>query len=131
MASQFSPHGQCNIVVEDNIIILELEGPWNLEFMQQMHSSLLKASEQIDVNNYGVLLILHGETLAVQEAIDCHVEFIKKVKTKAIAINLVHSSIPSMTQLMCEKVYQAAILPSAYFTDTLSAKKWLKAQLSL
>ncbi|MCJ8319124.1 MAG: hypothetical protein MJK12_05795 [Colwellia sp.] len=131
MSSQFIPHGECNITVEGNILIVEVEGLWNIEFMQNMHASLLKASQQVDVNNYGLLLILHGEALGAQVAIDYHIEFIQRVNTKAIAINLAHCSIPSMTKHMCEKVYRTVNFPSQYFTDTLTAKNWLKAQLSL
>jgi len=131
MSSQFIPHGKCNIAVEDNLLIVEIEGPWNIEFIQNMHASLLKASQHVDINNYGILLILHGETLAVQEAIDYHVEFIQQVNTKALAINLAHSNIPSMTKQMCEKIYRTVNFPSQYFTDTPSAKEWLQSQLSL
>jgi len=124
-------HGKCDIIVEDNILVVEVEGPWNIEFIQNMHASLLSASKQIDINNYGILLLLCGDAVAVQEAIDYHIEFIQHISAKAVAINLAHSNVPSITKHMCEKIYQTVSFPTQYFTDTLSAQKWLKAQLSL
>ena len=129
MSSQFNVHGKCQIVVEDNVLIIDAEGPWNIEFMQKLHKQLQEASQQVDINNYGVLLKPYGEALAVQEAIDYHVDFLRQARTKVVAINLANSDIPSMTKLMCEKIYQQANLSAEYFTDNIAAKKWLKEQL--
>lgn len=128
---QFAPHGKCKLSIEGSILIADVEGPWNIEFVHLLHEQLVDKVKELNVNNYGVLLIPRGEALASQEAIDCHTNFLKQVKAKAVAINLTDSLVPIISKNMYEKIYQSVNLTAEFFDDNVSAKKWLAQQLTL
>ncbi len=129
MNSSFSAHGQTKILVEDNIIIIESTGPWNLEYFETFHQELVLTLVKFSLDKYAVLLIPIGETIAVHEARDYHIKFLKKGTVRAVAINLSKSKIPLATQNMCKEVYSEVPLEHEFFTSTEEAKCWLKNKL--
>ncbi|KGJ94912.1 hypothetical protein [Colwellia psychrerythraea] len=130
MAINFPAHGKININIEDNIIILECEGPWNLEFFHILHQDLYNAVKQIAYSKYAVLLIPIGEAIGTAETMDYHINFLKKGQATAVAVNLSRSEVPSTTEHICRISYQAVNLKHEFFLDNDTAKRWLKEQLS-
>jgi hypothetical protein len=91
LIQKFASHGQCQFTLDNNIII-DAEGPWNVEFFKQMHANLQQVVLENFINiNYGIIVILKGETLATQEGLDYHLYKVKHGTAKAIAINMIHS----------------------------------------
>ena len=89
MKAEFIAHGKCNFTVEDNIIIIDATGPWNLEFFQQMHRDLSEIIlRDVDFYNFAILLVLKGDSFATQEGLDYHLNLVRKGPTKALALNL-------------------------------------------
>ena len=131
MTSKFSVHGHCQITVEQNIIIVEAEGPWNIEFFHQLHLDLRKTAQSTDYNSFSILLVLAGEGLSVEEAIDFHVEFLIKSSVKAIAINLKDCITPASTKAFCQKIYFAADIEHKFFDDNATAIKWLNEKMTM
>lgn len=124
-------HGNCNFVVEGNIITIEATGPWNIEFFKQMHRELAEIiSTEVDDKNFAILLILKGDSLAVQDGLDYHLHIVKSGPTKALALNSALSNTPQMTQNIFKKVYDLAGLKNQCFDSTTAAKTWLLAQLA-
>ncbi|MCP4325668.1 MAG: hypothetical protein GY787_28280 [Alteromonadales bacterium] len=81
------------------------------------------------LDKYVVLLIPIGETIAVHQANDYHIEFLKKGAARAVAINLSKSAPPLTTQTMCTEVYSEVSLEHKFFTSSEEAKHWLKSKL--
>ncbi len=127
----FAIHGKCNIEIDNNIIVLHAEGPWNMEFFQQLHLDLIQASKQVIHAPYAILLQPIGEAIPVNEVIDFHINFIKQGKATAVAVNLEYCHSSFMTQQMCERVYSTAGIKHAFFNSRASALSWLKQQLAL
>tara|TARA_R110000744_G_scaffold378497_1_gene494728 strand:+ start:345 stop:740 length:396 start_codon:yes stop_codon:yes gene_type:complete len=131
LKAELHPHGKCHYLVEDNIITINATGPWNLEFFQQMHRELLDiALNDVDVNNFAILLILQGDSLAAQDGLNYHLKLVKAGSAKALAINSALSNAPSISQSIFKKVYDQAGLKNKCFNSTESAKVWLTKQLS-
>ncbi len=129
MAIRFSAHGKTNLNVVENIIILECEGPWNIEFFHLLHRQIYQAIKQCSPNNYGVLLIPLGETIGTPDTMDYHIKFLKRGNPCAVAVNLSRSKVPQSTKDLCHLAYATAQLPHAFFTDNESALKWLKENM--
>jgi len=129
VADYFKSHGKCNINIKDNIIVIDAQGPWNLEFVQQLHENLTAAVKQIDNPQYFVLLVPYGEALVVSEGIDYHINFIQNSHVSAVALNLQHTSTKSITKNLFEKVYQTAGIKHKFFTCNNLAEQWLLSQL--
>lgn len=131
MKAELFPHGKCHYLVEGNIITIDATGPWNLEFFKQMHHELINiALTQVDVNNFAILLILQGDSLAAQDGLDYHLKLVKAGSAKALAIYTALSNAPAISQSIFKKVYDQAGLKNKYFNSTKSAKAWLTKQLS-
>jgi len=126
-----SPHGKCSYLVEGNIITIDATGPWNLEFFKQMHRELGEIIvNDVDFNNFAILLILKGDSLAAQDGLNYHLNLVRSGPTKALAINSALSNAPQITQSIFKKVYDQAGLKNRYFNSTEAAKAWLTEQLT-
>jgi hypothetical protein len=124
---KFPVHGRCQITVNNNIIIIDALGPWNLEFFEILHSNLQQTVQDSFKNKiYGIVVILKGETLATQEGLNYHLSQVKQGNAKAIAINMIHSSFALTTQIQFEAVYNKAGLKNKFFRNTSSAKLWIE-----
>lgn len=55
MALSFTAHGNSHIWVQNNIIVIESRGPWNLEYFQGFHQDLINVVKHHALVNYGVL----------------------------------------------------------------------------
>jgi hypothetical protein len=130
MAIHFGAHGSVNISIKENIITLECEGPWNIEFFHILHLDLISAVKQVDSSNYGILLIPIGEAISTAETMDYHINFLNQGGAKAVAINLARSDVPSSTENICRIAYQAANLKHDFFLDNETAMLWLNKQLA-
>lgn len=123
---KFSPHGSIEISLEDNIVVMDIEGPCNTEFFQEMVEKLAKVRDKINLNNYTGLVILHGEALASEDAMLYFTNYLKTVSPKAVALNLQYAESPSLTEPLCRKAYSAANIKHAFFMSTDEAKIWLR-----
>ena len=130
MASSYIVHGDSNIHVEDNIIILESRGPWNAEYFQELHRQLTTIVQDNALTDYGVLLIPLGEAIGVHGAMDSHVNFVRQSQTKAIAINLSRCETPFSTESLCRVLYDDANIKYEFFFSTEEAKQWLKFEMA-
>jgi hypothetical protein len=130
LSPKFPVHGRCQIITDNNIIIIDALGPWNLEFFEILHSNLQQTVQSNFQNKtYGIVVVLKGETLATQEGLNYHLEKVTKGNAKAIAINMMHSSFALTTQIQFEAVYNKAGLKNKFFHDTSSAKQWIESLL--
>lgn len=128
MGSIFLPHGDCSYCAQNNIITIEAEGPWNLEFFIKMHKDLREVIiNYADLDDYKILVIFKGEAFAVQEGLDYHLAGVKLGNTKAIALSLEFCNNPGFTKAQFEKVYNEASLANKFFSKTDEALKWLEA----
>ncbi len=130
MTLPFSAHGQACISVADSIMTIQSRGPWNVEYFTDMHCEIIETIKKHSLTNFAVLLIPYGEAIAVHEAIDYHVNFLRKGKSNAVAINLSCCDTPLSTENMCRKIYEAAGLTHEFFYDNEQAIVWLQKQNS-
>jgi hypothetical protein len=130
MVAKFIAHGNTEIIMEGNIIVIRCVGPWNIEYFHRLHQDILTAVSQVDINNYGVLFLPISEAICVAEAIDYHVDFLKQGNAKAIAVNLTGSEVPNITKDLCQKAYEQAGLNFQFFYSDESAKAWLQHHLA-
>ncbi|GLX79183.1 hypothetical protein tinsulaeT_25230 [Thalassotalea insulae] len=125
-SANFTPHGMLQISVDNNLVTIEIEGPCNAEFFQLMTAKLSGVREQIDLNNYTALIVLHGEALATPDAMEYFTSYLKTISVKAVALNLALTSTPSTTEQVCQRAYREAGINHQFFTDNSKAIKWLR-----
>ena len=76
----FLSHGRMNITVDNDLVILDIEGPCNTEFFKSMSEQLKRIRPQINLNNYTCLVILHNEALATQDAMSYFTNYLKTIQ---------------------------------------------------
>ena len=125
----FPPHGKLDIKIENNLIIIEAQGPWNIEYLQYLHQQLLSSVAKVDVDNYGILISPIDDAISVKEGFEYHLNFIRHATVKAVAVNLARCTSPLMTENICRKLYGEAEINHSFFTDETAARTWLNSQL--
>ncbi|WP_440876161.1 hypothetical protein [Thalassotalea sp. PLHSN55] len=130
MNDAFVAHGKFDIRVESNIIALSAQGPWNIEFFDELHHELFHVAATMQEKKYAILLSPIGEAIAVNNSIAYHVDFIRKGKAIAVAVNLEQCDFKALTKHQCGQAYKLANLKHAFFEDEHSARLWLEQQLS-
>ncbi len=130
MKAEFIAHGKCSYTIEDNIVMIDATGPWNLEFFKKMHRELSDIIlNDVDFHNFAILLILKGDSFATQDGLDYHLHLVKQGPTKALALNSTLSNASQITQSVFKKVYDKAGLENQNFDTTEAAIRWLKSKL--
>ncbi len=125
----FSRHGTLDIVIEDNLILIEAQGPWNIEYLDYLHEQLRIAVSKVDINNYAILITPKGEAISVEAGLEYHLNFIRQGNTKAVALNLAHCTTALLTESLFTKLYRAAGIKHAFFDNNFDARQWLEAEL--
>jgi hypothetical protein len=68
---KFRPHGKADFRVEGQLILIELEGPWNAELVEQIHERVVELKATLIANGkWGLLIIISNSLLCPLETID-------------------------------------------------------------
>jgi len=126
-----SCHGKINVNLDDDRLTMDIEGPLNIEFFQQMQEKLKVLKTQLDINNYTCLVILHGEALATPEAMAYFTQYLKTVQARAVAINLQYVDSPAITRDICQLAYENSGINYRFFLDNNSAITWLSTCMAV
>ena len=124
-----TPHGTLDITIEGNLILIEAQGPWNIEYLALLHEQLIKAVSQVDQNNYAILITPKGETISVEAGFEYHLNFIRQGNTKAVALDLAHCTTALLTESIFTKLYRMAGIKHAFFDNSFDARQWLENEL--
>jgi hypothetical protein len=122
----FAPHGTLKITTEDNIIMIDVEEPWNIDYIDYLHQQLLLAVTQVDYNNFGALFTPKGEVISVEAGVGYHADFIRQGNTKAIAVSLAYCATPLLAESLFSKIYRSAGVRHAFFDNGFDARHWLE-----
>ncbi len=124
---QYQSHGSVDITVEDKIIYIETTGPWNLEYFSGFHEELLLASAHLKSEKFAVLLTVKGEAICSLDAIEAHIEFLKKSTVSGIAINYEQCITAKISTQIFTDMYERAGIQFSFFEDNVLAKAWLQS----
>lgn len=122
----FSCHGKINVTLDDDLLTMDIEGPCNIEFFQQMQEKLTILKPQLNLENYTGLVVLHGEALGTPEAMAYFTQYLKTVQPRAVAINLQYVDSPNITREICQLAYGDSGIKYRFFLDNNSAATWLR-----
>jgi len=128
--TMFTPHGNLDISVKDNVVTIDIEGAMNLEFFKQMEADLAKVGPQLSPGKYAAHVILRGDALASPDATEYFTNYMVKVDVAAVAISLQYADSALLTEMLCSKAYTKANINHQFFTNDHQAKEWLLSYLS-
>lgn len=130
MIDQYSKHGTYSINIEDNTLIIEAKGPFNIELVTQYHVELLNSAELLAKRGHpwSQIIILHEESLFTPDAAQKLMESNCWRKTKGLsrsAVVLVNPVGASLITKQLNDIYNKSMIESAVFAEITAAKKWL------
>lgn len=129
MSVEFPIHGQCEIEVEDDLMVLTAFGPWNIEFFHAFHAALIDKASAITHGQHVVLLKPKGQAITTRECLDLHCNFLKHIKAVAIAVDLSGCETKPITKALLENIYKRAGVKFYIFENESLARAWLKEEL--
>jgi hypothetical protein len=131
---KFKPHGKADFRVEGQLILIELEGPWNAELVEQIHERVVELKATLIANGkWGLLIIISNSLLCPLETIDT----IKRTVLEDAEQNG-HAAVGLVAARSVEgrglleawycKLYDG-ICPVAFFETLDEAKRWIAPYL--
>ncbi|WP_438862961.1 hypothetical protein [Neptunicella sp.] len=131
--SMFPDHGHFELKIEGNVLVVDAEGPANIELIQRYRREVQVFRQQLAGSVWGNLVIFHGDSLITHEATEAMKSSIadaKQAGMAAVAVLLDNVMYSNMAIHLWGSFYQQVGLPHAFFTDEQLARQWLADQLN-
>lgn len=130
--SSFRVHGTVELSVQGQILVIEGEGPWNMESMQESGERFKPLTRQLLSQPWAVLVILRGQPIYVPEAAALLSQNVKRDKDNgrlATAVMLNQSATPGFGKRHITDIYRAAGETFEFFDERQDATSWLETKL--
>lgn len=135
MTKHFPAHGRYKIYCEDRLLVSEIQGPWNIEFIREWSTASIPFCEEMKRGGAWVAVaIIAGSMLATPEAMDA----LRKVITNSREIYgcIGHALVAApgvagrgLVEFAFERSY-GDISTTAFLDDYASAKAWAQQLLT-
>ncbi|WJG08805.1 hypothetical protein [Aliiglaciecola sp. LCG003] len=129
---KFPGHGQLSAICENNILVIEGTGPWNIEMLSSTDEEATKMLQELYLQPWAVLAIMHGNSTFLPDAAKKLQQIIRQEKTHnrvATAIIVTYTAHPSFSKAHLASIYQLAGETFEFFTNKEAAMDWLTRQL--
>lgn len=134
MSWKFKEHGMLHAKKENNILVVEGTGPWNIEMLDNSGVKAQQILHELSQDFWGALTIMHGEAVYLPDASERLIEIVKQqksLKRVATAIIVADSSLPAFSQGYLSGIYEKAGEEFAFFEHKVDAIKWLEQRIGL
>ncbi|TKB05069.1 hypothetical protein E5672_02965 [Alteromonas portus] len=127
---KFSAHGdvQAHFLQERRILVIDLSGPFNLEFILKYQRVVGAERKKINVPCWASLVNVHGLALAPMEAtLDAQLIVDEAVDSGLVATAVVLHEPEGLAlqQKFWSKIYDGSTLPFQFFNRSSEACDWL------
>lgn len=131
--SNFGIHGSLSLSLEGNILVLEGEGPWNIESLLKSGEDVVPLAKQLYGKPWGVVCTILGEPIHVPDAAQMLVEIVRSDREKgrvASALLVDNCNAPKFARNHIGEIYSQAGEVFEFFTDEQEAKRWVKQKIA-
>lgn len=133
---QFAPHGEFTLRSDGEILCYEATGPFNLESMQALRITRIKAYERWQpTRKFAAVVHWHNSALMSPEAFhayrDGYIQFIQDTQAEAVVAWAADADVEGM-YLMVQKFAEVFALTRTnfrFFTDIAPAHAWVRENL--
>lgn len=119
----FLPHGNSELKIEDNILILELKNSFNKEGVKLVHRKLKSFIDERPNSKWSLIIFLGRDTLLTMEAIDDTIEFFiwcQKHQCEKVA----YVAINSVQKETANLILKSLSLKKGFFESYEDARAW-------
>ncbi len=131
--SGFNIHGSLTLSVEGSLLMLEGEGPWNLESLLKSGKDVAPLVTPLYGKPWGVVCTILGEPIYVPEAAKMLVDIVRTDKEKgrvASALLVNRCNAPKFAHNHISEIYNEAGEEFAFFDDIEEAKRWVNQKIA-
>ena len=127
---KFSAHGdvQAHFLQERRILVIDLSGPFNLEFILKYQRVVGAERKKINVPCWASLVNVHGLALAPMEATSDAQLIVDEAVDSGLVATAVVLHEPeglALQQKFWSKIYDGSTLPFQFFNRSSEASDWL------
>lgn len=125
---QYSTHGSYIIEQQNNILLIDAQGPFNEETTEQYHQDIKLITKKMSGSPWASLVSFKSNSVFTPD-----VEH-KLIETNqyrvdhgmvAVAAVISNSAYADIIQMQLQRIYQSCSIQFNFFSDTDHAQKWL------
>ncbi len=125
---EYSQHGSYVIEQQNNILLVDAQGPFNEVTAEKYHQDIIQLTEKMSGEPWGSLITFRGNSVFTPDAEQQLSETTKYRQKKgmiAIAVVILNSAYADMQQMQLQRIYHDCQIEFHVFSDSESATDWL------
>lgn len=129
---QDSAHGRYVIEQQNNILLVDAQGPFNEVTAAKYHQDIKQLTEKMSGEPWGSLITFRGNSVFTPEAeqqLKETTEYRQKKGMIAIAVVILNSAYADMQQMQLQRIYHDCQIEFHVFSDSDSATDWLNGYI--
>lgn len=127
---QSSTHGSYHIEQQNNILVIDAQGPFDDVVSEQYHKDMVLITQKMCKNPWASLISFKGNAVFTPDAEQSLIETTQyRVDNGMVAIAAVilDSAYADTLQMQLQRIYQSSSVQFNFFSDTKNAKRWLES----
>jgi hypothetical protein len=126
----YSAHGSYSIEQQDNILLIDAQGPFNDVVTEQYHQDIKLITNKMSDSPWASLISFKGNSVFTPDAEQKLIETTQYRVDKgmvAIAAVILDSAYADILQMQLQRIYQNCSIQFNFFSDVKNAQKWLNS----
>jgi len=125
---QYSAHGSYTIEQQNNILLIDAQGPFNEVTTEQYYQDIKLITKKMSGCPWASLVSFKGNSVFTPEAEQKLIETTQyRVDNGMVAVAavIINSPYADILQMQLQRIYQSCSIQFNFFSDTKHAQKWL------
>lgn len=127
---QYTAHGSYSIEQQNNILLIDAQGPFNDVVTEQYHQDIILITNKMSDTPWASLISFKGNSVFTPDAEQKLIETTQYRVDKgmvAIAAVILNSAYADILQMQLQRIYQNCNIQFNFFSDVKNAQKWLNS----
>ncbi|MBC3765208.1 hypothetical protein [Neptunicella marina] len=124
---QFQEHGQFKLTIEDRIVVVDAEGPFDVLLFKRYDHEMHQAIEHFNNQRWANIAVLHGLTIFIPDVftlLNEHLNWRIQNNFVAEALVLVEPEGANILESQLHEVYHRLKIDFQYFDSVPAAREW-------
>lgn len=125
---QYSTHGSYTIEQQNNILLIDAQGPFNEVTTEQYYQDIKLITKKMRGSPWASLVSFTGNSVFMPEAEQKLIETTQyRVENGMVAVAavIINSAYADILQMQLQRIYQSCSIQFNFFSDAEHAKNWL------
>jgi len=127
---QYSAHGSYTIEQQNNILLIDAQGPFNEVTTEQYHQDIKLITKKMSGSPWASLVSFKGNSVftpeAEQKLIDT-TQYRVDNGMVAVAAVIIDSAYADILQMQLQRIYQSCCIQFNFFSNADHAQNWLNS----